>query len=255
MANDRVQVIDRSIDLLEALAHGPSSLTEICRQTGLSKGTAFRLLAGLSARGMVMKDPVGNSYVLGPGLLRLVQDALSGIGAVVTVGSKALRELSERTGETVALHVQVGVERVCVEEIPSAHSIRYSSLAGSTAPIWNGATGIVLLAFATPDRRRRTLEDLGDSIPEDERLDLEAKVTRARRDGYSISTGERVPGATAISVPIPSDLMLLSLSVLGPEDRLSPATLKGFLQPMRRTADHLTAVLNAQSEQAYRELV
>src|ERR1700757_1459362 len=117
MANDRVQVIDRSIDLLEALAQGPSSLTEICRQTGLSKGTAFRLLAGLSARGMVMKDPVGNSYVLGPGLLRLVQDALAGIGAVVTVGSNALRELSERTGETVALDVQVGVERVCVEEI------------------------------------------------------------------------------------------------------------------------------------------
>jgi DNA-binding IclR family transcriptional regulator len=246
VTKERVQVIDRSIDMLEALSEAPCSLTEICRSTGLSKGTAFRLLAGLAARGMVTKDPVGNSYMLGPGLLRLVQDALSGIGAVVTVGSKAVRELSERTGETVALHVQSGLERVCVEEIQSPHSIRYSSLAGSAAPIYNGATGVVLLAFATPERRKRSLDLLEESADAIDRDALEARIAQARQDGWAVSAGERVAGATAISVPVPSELLLLALSVLGPEERLSPATLKSFVPAMRRTADHLIAVLDAQ---------
>ena len=158
MEHEHVQVIDRSIDLLETLSEGPRSLTEVCRVTGLSKGTAFRLLAGLIARGMVMKDPVGSTYMLGPALFGLVQGALSGIGAIATVGRTALRELSEATGETVALHVQSGLERLNVEEVPSRHSIRYSSLASGVAPVHNASVGLVLLAFSPEERCERTLD-------------------------------------------------------------------------------------------------
>jgi DNA-binding IclR family transcriptional regulator len=247
---DRVQVIDRSIDLLEALSDGPRSLTEMSRATGIPKGTAFRLLAGLAARGMVIKDPVGSSYALGPGLLRLVQGALSGIGAIGTVGRAELEQLSEETGETVALHVQTGLERTCIQEIPSRHSIRYSALVGAVAPIQNGANGIVLLAFTADERRERTLELLDASGQELDRRALDGRLKKAQRDGWAISVAERVPGATAISVPVQSDHLLLALSVLGPEARLPPAVLKRFLPAMRRTAEHLVAVLDAQRPSA-----
>jgi DNA-binding IclR family transcriptional regulator len=244
---EHVQVIDRSIDLLEALSEGPRSLTDICRVTGLSKGTAFRLLAGLAARGMVMKDPVGGTYMLGPALLGLVQGALSGIGAIATVGQTVLSELSESTGETVALHVQSGLERLNVEEVPSRHSIRYSSLAGAVAPVHNGSVGAVLLAFSPEERRERTLDLLEASGDTFDRAAVETSLSKARRDGHAISIGERVPGATAISVPVQSRHLLLALSVLGPEPRLPVARLKSFLPGMRRAADRLVVVLDQQA--------
>jgi DNA-binding IclR family transcriptional regulator len=245
--HEHVQVIDRSIDLLETLSEGPRSLTEVCRVTGLSKGTAFRLLAGLIARGMVMKDPVGSTYMLGPALFGLVQGALSGIGAIATVGRTALRELSEATGETVALHVQSGLERLNVEEVPSRHSIRYSSLASGVAPVHNASVGLVLLAFSPEERCERTLDLLEASGEAFDRGTVEARLRKTRRDGHAISVGERVPGATAISVPVQSHHLLLALSVLGPEQRLPVARLKSFLAGMRRTADRLVAVLDQQA--------
>jgi DNA-binding IclR family transcriptional regulator len=247
VSGEAVRVIDRSVDLLDALAEGPRSLTEICRGTSLSKGTAMRLLGGLGAHGMVVKDPVGGRYMLGPGLLTLVDGALSGIGAVATVGRLALRQLAEETGDTVALHVQSGLERICVEEIPSSHSIRYSSLVGAVAPVENGASGVVLLAFSPNERQAQTVEMLAASRDAFDPAALEAKLVRARHDGWAISTGERVPGATSISIPVPSRVLLLALSVLGPEDRLPPSTLKSFLPAMRRTAEHLVDVLDVQS--------
>lgn len=246
MRTERVQVIDRSLELLESLSEGPRSLTEICSATNLSKGTAFRLLAGLSARGMVMKNPVGNTYTLGLEFLRLVQGALTGIGAIVTVGRTVLRELSEETGETVALHVQTGVERLCVEEIPSQHSIRYSSVVGGVAPIHNGAIGIVLLAFTSSEQSSRTLDQLVDSGQAIDRAAIELRMKQARQEGCSITVGERVPGATAIAVPVQSRLVLLALSVLGPEGRLPPSTARGFLPDMHRAAERLVAILEAQ---------
>jgi DNA-binding IclR family transcriptional regulator len=243
-------VIDRSIDLLEALSEGPRSLTEMSRATGLPKGTAFRLLAGLSARGMVIKDPVGSSYMLGPGLLRLAQGALSGINAIATVGRAELHELCKATGETVALHVQTGVARTCIAEIPSPQSIRYSAVVGAVAPIQNGANGVVLLAFASADQRERTLGLLAASGEDLDRAALDARLKKARRAGWAISVGERVPGATAISIPVQSERLLLALSVLGPETRLPPNVLRRFLPAMRRTASQLVAMLDAQAPQA-----
>jgi IclR family transcriptional regulator, KDG regulon repressor len=245
--NGHVQVIDRSIDLLETLSEGPRSLTDLCRVTGLPKGTAFRLLAGLAARGMVIKDPVGGTYMVGPALLGLLQGTLSGIGAIATVGQTALRELSESTGETVALHVQSGLERLNLEEVPSLQSIRYSSLAGAVAPVHNGSVGAVLLAFSPEKRCERTLDLLEASGEAFDRGAVEARLSKARRDRYAISIGERVPGATAISVPVQSHHMLLALSVLGPQPRLPVARLKSFLPEMRRAADRLVVVLDQQA--------
>lgn len=243
---DRVQVIDRSVDLLEALADGPRSLSEVCRTTGLSKGTAFRLLAGLGARGIVIKDPAAVNYMLGPGLLRLVQGALSGVGAIATLGRTALESLAAETGETVALHVQTGVQRVCIDEVPSQNVIRYTSSIGSVAPLHIGSAGKVLLAFMEPEAQQRTLALMESTYDDVDAARLAAALKPIARDGLATSTGERVEGASAITVPIRSGVLLLSLSVLGPTPRLPKARLLSFVPVMRQTAAHIEDALPPQ---------
>jgi IclR family KDG regulon transcriptional repressor len=249
-SNEHVQVIDRSVDLLEALSKGPRSLAVICTATGLSKATAFRLLAGLAARGFVMKNPAGSTYMLGPGLLRLGKGALAGVGTLATLSRPALAELSSETGETVALHVRIGLERASVDEVPSQHSIRYTSIVGSVAPLHVGASGCVLLAFMADEPRERTLALLEASVPDLDRPALETRLVAARRDGWAINLGTRLVGACAISVPVQSDPLLLSLSVIGPSARLEPETLEGFLRSMRRTADRVADMLSTRAEPA-----
>jgi DNA-binding IclR family transcriptional regulator len=237
----RVRVIERSLDILEALSDGPRTLSEICRDTTLSKGTAFRLLAGLGHRRVIVKDPLSAKYMLGPGLLRLVSGAVSGLASIASLGRDALADLAARSGETVALHVQVGLERVCIQEVPSPQPIRFISSVGSSAALPVGAAGKVLLAYMDPAERQRLvpmLQGVG-SLKE-----MKATLEEIAAQGWAISVSERVEGASAITVPVVSELPLMSLSVLGPTARLPRERLLEFLPLMQETAAGLAELLN-----------
>jgi DNA-binding IclR family transcriptional regulator len=244
----RVQVLERALDLLALLAKGPKTLTQVVRESGLPKGTVFRLLAALGYRELVSKDPVENRYMLGPGFLRLVQGAVEGLGAMATPARDALVALRDTTRETVVLHVRVGTARVCVEEIPSPEAIRYTAGVGSVAPLHVGAASRVLLAFMEEEACERVLDRLTlTPLTENTIVDpgrLREEIARVRERGWATSAGERVPGAAALSVPVRgAQGALLALSVLGPADRWTPERQRAVLDELRSAARTLTRVL------------
>jgi DNA-binding IclR family transcriptional regulator len=243
----RIQAVERSIDILMALSEGPRTLTEIARATDLSKGTVFRMLASLNHERLVIKDTVGNRYLLGPGFLRLVQGMMAGLGSISAGAKPVLEALRDSTGETVALHVGIGSERICIEEFQSRSSIRYSSYPGAAAPLYLGSAGKVLIAFLDPDDRERALR-LVDSLPPDEKPDMDelrAEVERVAKQGYALSLGERIPGAAAISVPVRGHRFLVSLSVLGPESRFPRKRRLELLPEIQKAAAAVEAALVA----------
>ncbi|HMJ01624.1 MAG TPA: IclR family transcriptional regulator, partial [Conexibacter sp.] len=192
------------------------------------KSTTFRLLSNLGYRELVLKQPNENLYLLGPGLLRLVQAARSGLGSIGVLAKPALVEAVERSGQTVALHVRLGLERICVEEVQSAAPIRYAASVGHAAPLHVGAAGKALLAFMDDgDELERTLASLdlagsGDAAPTTE-AELRAEIEKVRKQGYAASRGERIVGAAAVSVPIRSgEGALAVLSILGPASQFPP---------------------------------
>lgn len=238
----RVQVIDRSVVLLNALALGSLSLTELSRTTGLSKGTVYRLLAGLACHGLVMRDTDNSGYMLGPALLRFTHGAVAGLGALAATGSAVLQDLQQRTGETVALHAQCGLERVCIGEIPSSKSIVYTSGVGSTAPLSVGAAGKILVAMMPPDRREQTLHSLLTLQPELSIPRLRREIDSAAVAGLAMSSGERVEGASAVSVPVTASPVLLALTVLGPTARMDEGHINSMLPDISAAARTLKAL-------------
>jgi DNA-binding IclR family transcriptional regulator len=243
----RIQSVERSIDILMALADGPRTLTEIARETTLSKGTVFRMLASLNHERLVIKDPVDSRYLLGPGFLRLMQGMMSGLGSFSAGAKPVLAALRDTTEETVALHVGIGPERICIEEFQSRSSIRYSSFPGAAAPLHLGSAGKVLISFLDPPHRERALR-LVESYPPEERPDMDAlrtEVEQVRKQGYALSTGERIMGASAISVPVFGHRFLASLSVLGPESRLTRKRRLELLPQVREAAAATEAALAA----------
>jgi DNA-binding IclR family transcriptional regulator len=246
---ERVQSIERGIDILNALASGQKTVTEVARATCLSKGTAFRLLASLNYQNLVMKDPIENVYSLGPGFLRLVDGATRGLSVVTSLARPALARLRDLTGETIALHVRLGAERICIGELTSLQPIRYSASAGTLAPVHVGAAGRVLLAFMPEADLARLLPSLSLRPITDSSVTnlaiLKRELAIVRRQGYACSVGERTPGAAAITVPVygPQGL-IIALSILGPASRLPRAAQLGFLEFLKGASTEIGEALS-----------
>lgn len=221
-----VKAVERSIDLLLMLAEAPMTLTELTQRTAMSKSTVLRLLATLGHGGLVVRDPITKDYRLGPGCLKLGQGFISGKGGFEVLGRDALRDLWRTTGETVAVHIRLGKQRVCVDELPSAEALRLVSGVGLAAPVHVGSAGRALLAFLEPQE----VDALMDGVPLDapgrgpmtSLSALHEELARVRERGYALSEGERVRGASAVSVPVHGPTgVIAALSVLGPAGRFT----------------------------------
>jgi IclR family KDG regulon transcriptional repressor len=245
MAQGHVQSIDRAIDIMMVLAEGPLTLTEVARATGLTKGTAFRILSTLAYTHMVIRGPDGSLYMLGPGVLRLTSGAIAGVGSFMGVAREPLTELWCQVGETVCVHIRVGMDRVCVQELAATSPVRYVAGVGAVVPLPVGAASKILLAFAEPADLERVLASLRESgiVDVDE---LRRELESVSIQGWTESVGERIAGAAAISVTIRGPgRFLASLSVLGPADRFSRARRHEILPLILETAEHVDSLFNA----------
>lgn len=259
-----VRSVTRATDILFTLTTGSQTLRSIAEATGLSKATAHRLLASLSVSQLVMQDPVSGDYMLGPGCFGIVDAVLSGHSGVGVVARPVLERLRETTQETVTLHVRVGSQRICVEELPSPHSIRYTAGIGAAAPIHTGSAGKLLLALTEETQRaailgKMTLEALTENTITDPRV-LERELDLIRRRGYAESRGERVIGGAAVSAPVygVEGRILAALSILGPDSRLTdrrrfelrPKLIDAAQEISRLVAANVSQHANGQHEMA-----
>ena len=245
---ERVQSVERSIDILSTLVDGPKTVTEVARATKLSKPTAFRLLGSLRYRNLVTKDDETNAYMLGAGWLRMLDASAASFQSIGVLARDPLHALTGTTGETSVVHVRIGRERVCVAEAPSANPVRYTISVGSVAPLHVGASGKVLLAFSEEGERRRLLESLPLAAVTEatvtEPSALARQMDEIRLQGYAVSFGERTPGAAGVTVPVQaSGGFLAALSVVGPAERFVPARVDFFVAALRVTAAAIESIL------------
>ena len=135
-----------------------------------------------------------------------------------------MRQLRDEIGETVGLHVIRLDQRLCIAELASHEPIRMASGIGATHPLGVGAVGKVLLAYAPEDTIERVTAlaefrraaRLGKSG-----LAIRRSLEQIRADGYAMSFGETVAGASAIAVPITDSAHDVrgAINVTGPKDR------------------------------------
>jgi hypothetical protein len=76
-------------------------------------------------------------------------------------------------------------------------------------------------------------------------LRLERELAAARRDGYAVSTGEIVPGASALAVPIfgPDGSVIAALGVAGPSQRWTEAAMAAHTPDVLDEAGQLMQLL------------
>jgi DNA-binding IclR family transcriptional regulator len=209
-----VGVLDRAVDILDAVENGARSFTAIAEATGLTKPTAHRMLTALQAHGFLMHVS-GVGYALGPRLLNLATTALREL-PLRQLARPALEQLARSTGESAQLYVRHGNRRICIDAVESDNELRTIVQIGASLPLGRGSAGKVFLAWGPPSD-----EDVED---------IRQSIATARRRGWADSYGEREKGVASVSAPIfgAHRHLLAAISVSGPRSRLAPLQAKRY---------------------------
>jgi DNA-binding IclR family transcriptional regulator len=237
-----VNSVYRAAEILNLLSKRETRITDICKELSLSKSTTHRLLKTLENCGFVFQDPVSHRYFLGHLIIKLFSNPLTTHQNLIVCAYEEMKRLREISGETVTIHIRVGTQRICLEEMQAKQNIRYGVGKGSVSPIYAGSAGKILLAELTETDRNHLIQNIvltpvgPHTITDRDRLLREIK--KVRKKGYAISSGETLEGAISISVPIQGYFCPVALSIFGPKFRLEPL-IPGLKKEMEMSAKRI----------------
>lgn len=242
-----VRVVVRAVRMLDVLSSTGSGvgISDIARETQMSKSTVHHILQTLVASGLAMLDPETRLYQLGPKPI----DWARTYSESTDIGAAArpyLRRLREETQETVAVFVRVGAQRVCVARVQSDHAIRHVEHVGEIHPLWQSAPGRVLMSGMADDAIETFLRT-ADLKPATQYTLVDPKkimaaIREIRRTGFALAEQEIFLGAAVVAVPIRNDTggVAGALSVSGPFDRWNKDSAAAHLPRILSSAAELS---------------
>ncbi|HMN83280.1 MAG TPA: IclR family transcriptional regulator [Burkholderiaceae bacterium] len=232
---DNVRAVERALAILKAFTAHDAELTagQLLTRVDLSRPTLYRLLQTLQTSGFVVASGNPQRFRLGPAVAHLVHVWTSNQD-IAEHAQPMLARLWEQTGETVALYLLDGDDRVCVAELPSAQPLSFRRGIGYRAPITMGASGRAIRAWLT-DRAAPAAAPAA------------AELQRIRANGYAVSFEELIQGAVAVAAPVfdAASKVLGAVAVFGPGVRLPQERIETIGRLVSAEAAAISAALGA----------
>lgn len=239
-----VQSVERAFAVLRSFtAERPvQGVSEIATELDLNRTTVHRLLATLEACGAVRRDPITHRYTISAGVLQFA-NVFHQMSNVRDIAHQAMVRLRDATGQTAALHLREGNERVTISQVESNQDLRmtYRDL-GVPQPLHLGAPGKAILANLAPQeiddylthRHLIAFTDHSMTDPGELRCELESIL----REGISLSRQERRPGVVSVAAPIfdASGQVIGAMNICGPVHRVSEEQLEEIIPLVRDAA-------------------
>lgn len=202
------QVLRRVSEILRFVAvHNQEGarLSDIASALQLELPTAHRLLQGLVAERMLVRNP-DKGYVLGPDLWEL---GIVGGGhfGLLDFFRASIAKIVDATGDTVVLTVRSGNYGVCIERRSGAFPIQANTVGpGGRRPLAAGAGGLAMLSALPEDERERIVGDNAlqlQSVPNKAATQLRLQLQKAHAAGYVVhEIMHTTPRITAVGVPV-----------------------------------------------------
>lgn len=225
-ARPRVQSLARGLSLLTAIARGRGMYTaaELSEQVSLPRQTTYHLLHTLRELHFVEKVS-DQRYQLGlamHGLTEAFQAQL--MPSPETAGH--LRLLTARTGEACSVATWHGDDVVVLAHSPGVRAVRVADVeVGQHGNLHARASGKLLLAFSSPDRRERvrrsmTFEALTPATITDP-ASFDEELDRIRSQGFAEDRQEFATGISCVAALATVAGSDFAFSVLAPNERFS----------------------------------
>lgn len=240
MKDDTVRSLERGLTLLQCfdLDTEELSLAQLTERLSLAPSTTLRLASALTRLGFLEKSKA-KTYSLGNKvyLLGAVAQKHFKLRRIVQPPMLALRD---DTKEAVSLYALEGEYRVCYEHVESLLSMRCVVRVGDRFPLWAGAGGKCLLAFADKDIVERELAK-AEALTATTIVDADqfrTELARIRDAEEAVSYGEREEGVVSIAVPIFSgrNRVDYALSLAAPASRVDETLLRELIARIKEAA-------------------
>ncbi|WP_301860761.1 IclR family transcriptional regulator [uncultured Megasphaera sp.] len=223
--------LEKSLDVLDIFVECNTGMTlkDIAVRTKLNTSTAFRIINTLERRQYLTRDEASKQYRLGPKALALGYSS-HWTENVVTLAKPYLRRLQQIFNETASLYVAEGDSRICLDHVESTHALRRVVPLGESLPLYKGAAGKILMAWAPAEERKRMILQYGNLSEEE--------FSAIRHNGYAATQDESEHGLFALSVPVFNfeEQVIASLTIAGPTMRFYDSIRQKMLFTMSQYA-------------------
>lgn len=242
-----ISMLDRGIQIIEELHKNktPMGVSELSKNTHLSKATVYRILYTLEMNNYVVKDKVTEKYSLGVVFIKLGEYVKSTVN-INTIAKPYMEGLAKETGETVYLCKLYQNEALVLETVSGESSALYSMVT-PTIPLYCSALGRILLAAMTDDEICKYVESNElEKRTINTKTSKEALIGEVRsvlEDNVAVEIEEYEYGMSCIAGPIydSNGKIVASLSVSGPSTRIDFKGRKGIIQAVKKVCKEISS--------------
>jgi IclR family transcriptional regulator, pca regulon regulatory protein len=248
---DYVQSLERGLAVIKAFgADSPElRLSDVARQTGLTRAAARRFLLTLVRLGYVRQD--GTTFSLRPRVLELGYAYLSAL-SLPEVAMPHMEALVAEVNESSSIAVLDDLDVVYVARVPTQRIMTITIAVGTRLPAYATSMGRVLLAnldhFDLEERLDRTeLQRLTSKTVRDLST-LRELIDRAGEAGFAMVDQELEQGVRSAAVPIrdATGTVVAAMNVSVHATRMTMQALRRDVIPrLRRTAEAIEVDLRA----------
>ena len=244
-----IQSVDRAIDILKTFSLQEQELTlgRIAAKVGLSKPTAYRLIATMRQRGLISQREDTKTYSLGSEFL-VFAAIRSRQSNLLDLAIPVVRQIRDKVNETISLSIRVGDFRVNMYQLESLHAVRRGAYSGEPSPLYAGASKLLLASMSDPEiadyLARTTLVRFTPTTITDPDL-LWREIRRTRKRGYAESRHERFVGAASLATPVRDSVsgVVAVLYASVPEERYSKTLRQSCLDALQDGAARVSREL------------
>jgi len=250
---EQKNLLEKGIEVLEVLRDSKDflSFNEIQKKVNIPKTTLYRILKTLIERKLVIYE--NKKYKLGYGFLTFAKKILSDI-QLREIASPYLKEISEKTKETVELIIPDNNEILYIDKIESPQSIKLVAQIGSRyKTLHASAPGKILLAYNNDVfeffLKNRKLEKITERTITN-KLILKKEIEKVKENGWSYDTGEARIDVTRISAPIFDYNGKLAgiIGIAGPSYRISEKKIDEFGKYLKKVCEKISKNLGYKKE-------
>ena len=200
-----VQSLERGLAVIRAFdtEHPELTLSDVARETGLTRAAARRFLLTLADLGYVRSD--GRRFLLTARVLELGYAYLSAL-SLPEVAEPHLEALVAEVRESSSVSVLDGDDIVYVARVPTSRIMRVAINVGTRFPAYATSMGRVQLAGLSDDDltaylKRVKLKPLTAHTLATE-AELRGELARIRAQGWALVDQELEEGLRSVAVPI-----------------------------------------------------
>ena len=244
-----VQSLERGLAVIRAFdtEHPELTLSDVARETGLTRAAARRFLLTLADLGYVRSD--GRRFALTARVLELGYAYLSAL-SLPEVAEPHLEALVAEVRESSSLSVLDGDDIVYVARVPTSRIMRVAINVGTRFPAYATSMGRVQLAGLSDDDltaylKRVKLKPLTAHTLATE-AELRGELARIRAQGWALVDQELEEGLRSVAVPIRDrdGAVVAAVNVSAHASRATKDIVrKTLLPPLLKTASRIESDL------------